>query len=66
MTGNNSRARPGNGGPRSGSGRPALESGRRVNVTLDEATIELAQQLGNGNLSAGLREAVRRATENKP
>lgn len=36
---------------------------RRMNVTLDEETIEGAQQLGNGNLSEGLRIAVKRAQE---
>jgi hypothetical protein len=51
------------GGTRPGSGRPALEGGRRVNVTLDEATIVQAKALGSGNLSAGVREAVRRILE---
>lgn len=40
-------------------GRPVEIDARRVNVTLDEATIEQAKEIGGGNLSAGLREAVR-------
>ena len=32
---------------------------RRVQVTLDEATIERAKALGNGNLSIGLRKMAR-------
>lgn len=39
--------------------RPVSIDARRVNVTLDDATIEQAKALGAGNLSAGLREAVR-------
>lgn len=42
-------------------GRPVEIDARRVNVTLDDETIERAKALGDGNLSAGLREAVRRA-----
>ena len=41
--------------------RPVTIDARRVNVTLDDETIERAKALGGGNLSAGLREAVRRA-----
>lgn len=44
-------------------GRPVEIDARRVNVTLDEATIAQAKALGAGNLSAGLREAVRIARE---
>lgn len=44
-----------------GVGRPVEIDARRVNVTLDDETIERAKALGGGNLSAGLREAVRRA-----
>ena len=35
---------------------------RRVGVGLDPKTIREAKRLGNGNLSLGLREAVRLAT----
>jgi hypothetical protein len=31
---------------------------RRVNVMLDQPTIEKASEIGSGNLSAGLRIAV--------
>ena len=34
---------------------------RRVQVMLDAATIETAKKLGAGNLSAGIRRAVRQA-----
>lgn len=44
-----------------GAGRPVEIDARRVNVTLDDETIKRAKALGGGNLSAGLREAVRRA-----
>lgn len=50
------------GGARPGAGRPAeIEGARRVNVMLDGATIEAAKKLGAGNLSAGIRKAVRQA-----
>lgn len=50
------------GGKREGAGRKPLGDApmRRVNVMLDAATIAKAEQIGGGNLSAGLREAVRR------
>ena len=50
------------GGRRKGSGAKPLhdEPMRRVNVVLDAATIAKAEAIGGGNLSAGLREAVRR------
>ena len=31
---------------------------RRVQVTLDDATIERAKALGDGNLSQGIRQAI--------
>ena len=37
---------------------------RRVNVMLDEETIQKASEIGSGNLSAGLRIAV--AKHRKP
>lgn len=50
------------GGARAGAGRPTeVEGAKRMNVTLDEATVEAAKALGNGNLSAGLRAAVKLA-----
>ena len=40
-------------------GRPAeLTDGKRVNVYLDAASLERAAQLGNGNVSEGIRIAL--------
>lgn len=40
------------------AGRPAvLKNSRPRNVTLDDPTVERARQLGDGNLSAGIRKA---------
>ena len=41
-------------------GRKTLDGAivRRVQVTLDEETVERAKALGNGNLSLGIRQAV--------
>jgi hypothetical protein len=39
---------------------------RRMNVMLDEATIEKASDIGSGNLSAGLRIAVKKAKKPTP
>ena len=41
-------------------GRKTLDGAivRRVQVTLDEETVERAKALGNGNLSQGIRQAV--------
>ena len=41
--------------------RPVSIDAKRVNVTLDAETIDRAKALGGGNLSAGIREAVKRA-----
>lgn len=35
-----------------------MEGGRRMNVYLDAATIEKARQLGDGNISEGIRRAL--------
>ena len=50
------------GGKRAGAGaKPAhAKPKRRVNVMLDDATIAKAELIGGGNLSAGLRDAVKR------
>ena len=42
------------------SGRPKLQDGIRKAVTLDLATVEAAEKLGNGNLSLGIRIALSR------
>ncbi len=43
--------------------RPAKLRTQRINVTLDSDTIATAKQLGNGNLSRGLRIAVKQSQE---
>lgn len=50
------------GGKREGAGRKPMkdEPMTRVNVMLDDATVAKAKMIGGGNLSEGLREAVRR------
>lgn len=39
---------------------------RRVNVMLDEETIQKASSIGGGNLSAGIRLAVAKIKIRKP
>lgn len=46
------------------AGRPAeMEGGKRVNVYLDAESLEIAANLGNGNVSAGIRAALTRAAD---
>lgn len=46
------------------AGRPAeLEGGRKVNTYLDAESIAIAQRLGNGNISEGIRTALRMANQ---
>ena len=56
------------GGARKGAGKPAQygTAMKRVNVMLDQATIEFYTQAGNGNLSAGIREHWRSLTQRVP
>ena len=50
--------------PTGRTGRPAeMEGGKRVNVYLSAEAIALAEELGNGNVSAGIRRALERAGE---
>lgn len=42
-------------------GRPALLGGKRVQVYLDDESLAIAAQLGNGNVSEGLRLALKAA-----
>lgn len=43
-------------------GRPAdLQGGRRVNVYLDAESLALAAQIGDGNVSNGIRRALKSA-----
>ena len=45
------------------AGRPTeMTGGRRVQVYLDDASIEAATKLGDGNLSAGIRAALKSQT----
>lgn len=45
-------------------GRPAeMEGGKRRNVYLDDESWALAQSLGDGNASAGIREALKLAAQ---
>ena len=47
------------GGKRSGAGRPAeVKHPCQKTVSLDLATIERAREIGDGNISAGIRRAV--------
>jgi hypothetical protein len=50
------------------AGRPPIsdEPMRRVNVMLDQPTIDKASEIGSGNLSAGLRIAVTKHRRRKP
>ena len=49
------------------SGRPKeIESGRRVNVWLDQASVERAESLGKGNVSAGIRAALAASLPTNP
>jgi hypothetical protein len=48
------------GGARSGAGRRAeVRCTRRITLSIDDETALRARQIGNGNVSAGIRRAVR-------
>ena len=54
------------GGKREGAGRPPAGV-RRVQVTLDDETIDKGTNIGDGNLSRGVRIAVKEhKTRRKP
>lgn len=40
-------------------GRPAEVSGKRVQVYLDAESLAIAAKLGNGNVSDGIRKALK-------
>lgn len=48
------------GGKRAGAGRKPIAGIRPVRLTLDEQTISKGQTIGDGNLSAGVRKAIKR------
>lgn len=43
------------------AGRKSTVIGQRVNVYLDADSVEVARRLGGGNVSAGIREALKRS-----
>lgn len=46
------------------AGRPSeMEGGKRVNVYLDAESLAIASKLGNGNVSEGIRKALKQAAE---
>lgn len=46
-------------------GRPQeIEEGKRVTLYLDKVTLDKAKALGDGNVSGGIRKAVKDATSN--
>lgn len=42
-------------------GRPAEVGGKRVQVYLDSESLAIAAKLGNGNVSEGIRKALKQA-----
>lgn len=44
-------------------GRPAGVDGNRVQVYLDAESLKTAARLGNGNVSEGIRKALKAAAE---
>lgn len=46
------------------AGRPSeMDDGKRVNVYLDADSLAIAAKLGNGNVSEGIRKALKQAGE---
>ena len=46
--------------PKASQGRPpSLSGGKRVNVYLDAASLKTADKLGGGNVSEGIRMALK-------
>ena len=46
-------------------GRPTIIGGRRVNVYLDDESLDAALSLGDGNISAGIRVALTQKIQKK-
>lgn len=44
-------------------GRPAAVGGKRVQVYLDDDSLAVAAKLGAGNVSDGIRKALKQVTE---
>lgn len=48
------------------TGRPQeMADGKRVNVYLDGASLDAAERMGGGNVSAGIRQALALATKSR-
>ncbi len=47
------------GSRRRGAGRPRSVGGRRIQLYLDDDSLQVAAQLGDGNISMGIRQALR-------
>lgn len=43
-------------------GAPTTINGKRVNVYLNDESIRIASDLGNGNISEGIRKALKNST----
>lgn len=43
-------------------GAPITVNGKRINVYLDEESIRIAAELGDGNISEGIRKALKNST----
>jgi hypothetical protein len=52
------------GGARPNAGRPSVGD-VRINVRLDQATVDRLREIGDGNLSAGIRIAAQRVAPAK-
>lgn len=48
------------GGPREGAGRPRQEEGtqKRTNITISDRLKQKAKNIGDGNISNGIRKAL--------
>lgn len=52
--------KPTRGGPREGAGaKPKIKDGQRVQVYLDSESLAIASKIGNGNVSDGIRKALK-------
>ncbi len=56
----NSHQKSTRGGPREGAGRPRQEEGiqKRRNISLSDRLTEKAKNIGEGNVSDGIRKAI--------
>ena len=54
------------GGKRTGAGRKPIEGIRPIQLTLDESSIAKGKLIGEGNLSAGVRKAIKRYPAPRP